>query len=61
MVGTAVEEGTGLRERGDEVLRTDDPAHAPAGQTPVLGETVDDDDRILRDNECENSRRHDEL
>ena len=36
VVRAAVEEGAGLRERGDEVLGADDPADAEAGETPVL-------------------------
>ena len=36
MVGATVEEGTGLRERGDDVLRAEDPADTPARKAPVL-------------------------
>ena len=36
MVCTTIEEGAGLRQCGDEVRGTDDPAHAETGKTPVL-------------------------
>lgn len=47
--GAAVEEGTGLGDGGDELFGPDDPAAAPAGAAPVLGQTVDQDDRVLVD------------
>ena len=47
MVRATVEERAGLRERGDEVRGTDDPANTEAGQAPVLREPIDDDDRVL--------------
>jgi len=46
VVGTTIQEGTRLRERGDQVLGTDNPAAAPARKTPVLGQAIDDDDRV---------------
>ena len=40
MVRAAVKERAGLRERGDQVLRPDHPADAPARETPVLCDVV---------------------
>lgn len=36
MIRTTIEERARLRERGDEVLRSDNPADAPAREAPVL-------------------------
>ncbi|KAL7283653.1 LOW QUALITY PROTEIN: hypothetical protein ACG7TL_003089 [Trametes sanguinea] len=36
VVGASVQEGTGLRERGDQVLGAQNPADSPAWKTPVL-------------------------
>ena len=47
MVGTAVQERSGLRERSNEILRADDPADTPARQTPVLGQAVNEFGRAV--------------
>jgi hypothetical protein len=38
---------TRLGKSSNQVLRAYNPAYAPSGQTPVLGQPVDNDNRIL--------------
>lgn len=45
--GAAVQEGAGLGDGRDQVLRSEDPAHTPAGEAETLRQSVDDDDCIL--------------
>ena len=48
VVCAAVKEGTRLRKSSDEVLGADYPADTESGQTPVFGQAVDDDNRVLQ-------------
>lgn len=49
MRGATVEVRTSLIERGNEILRSCDPADTPAGAAPILCQAIDEDHRRVVD------------